>query len=117
MLLCIEVRCSLLMENDMEKPTLELSIDEQVQLAERMSEATERINRLTEAHPGMDDLAVSIDGSPEARNDYERLEQEADRARKQFDAGVSDKMALADHLRQLGKEEIAARVERMFELK
>jgi len=94
----------------------EPTIKEQVDLAKAICEANDRRNTLTEQYPDFDDLSVFVNSSPENRREYERLEQEANEAWKNFDKKVTNKDMLIKHLRETGEELLADRISKMFRL-
>jgi hypothetical protein len=122
-----EMRCNhVSMSERMEKSNAELPLEEQVVIAERLSQTTERLNRVD-----IDDAIVAVGDNPQFREDFEALEKQAAEDRQKLEAGVSNKKVLVERLRDLGrearrkgfeqealgKEEVAARIERMFGLK
>lgn len=103
-------------ENFEQKPEQELSIEEQVRLAEELRVVTNRRNVVESAYPDMDDLTVFLEGDPENRKEYDRLWQEYNDARKTFDEKVPEKLYLVKHLREIGKNDLANMIEQMFQL-
>ena len=99
-----------------EIPNPELSLDEQVRLAEELRQAVDRRNALESQYPELEDLSVFVNGSPENREEHDRLWREYDEARKLFDEKVINKLWLVKHLRETGKGELATMIESMFGL-
>lgn len=99
-----------------EIPEQELTLEQQVDLAQKLADANHRRDRLFDQYPDFDDLTVFADGSPENRKLLEDLEREAAEARKVFDEKVVNKLWLVKHLRETNKDELAKMIESMFGL-
>ncbi len=97
-------------------PNQELTLEEQVNLAEELRRAVDQRNVLESNYPDWDDLIVFVDSDPENRKEYERLWRESNEARKIFDEKVANKLWLAKHLREIGKDGLADMIESMFGL-
>jgi len=105
-------------EDNMEgTPEHELSIEEQTNLAQELSEANSNRNALLEQYPDWDDLIVFVNGSHENRKHYEELEKAANEAREKLNVNVADKSALVGHLRETGENELADEIAGMFGVK
>ena len=100
----------------MEEQEQEPTIKEQVDLAKALCEANDRRNTFTKPYPDFDDLSVFVNSSAENREEYERLEREANEAWGRFDKKVTNKDMLIKHLREAGEEQLADRISKMFSL-
>ena len=94
----------------------QLTIEQQVDLAQELADANRRRDRVFGQYPDLDDLTVFADGSPENRKLLEDLEREAAEARKKFDEKVPEKLWLVKHLREVDKGDLANMIETMFGL-
>lgn len=95
----------------------ELSLEQQVLLAQTLSEAVDARNNFTAGFGGFDDFADVHQHVGDNRAQYDALDKAASDARKELDEKVSDKKALVEHLRSIGENELAAKIGRMFQVK
>ena len=97
-------------------PNSELTLGEQIDLAEKLKDAVDERNAIDSQYPDWDDLIVFVDSDPENRKEYERLWRESNEARKIFDEKVANKLELVKRLREIGNDRLASMIESMFGL-
>ena len=93
------------------------SLEEQVDLAQALSDAVDVRNDFIQRMGGFDDFADVHQYVDDNRARYDELEAVFSEARKKFDEAVMDKKALTVHLRQQGQTELADRIKSMFSVR
>ena len=93
----------------------ELSFESKLALAKALTEANDRREDYPVMHGGdFDTFAESFANLPEYREPYDKLCDEAEKLRKEFDEKVSDKKEFVLKLKEAGEIDIAERIGKMF---
>lgn len=93
---------------------LELSFEEQLNLANTLYIAVEDRNMFIKGQGGFDTFAEAGQYMPGMSESYERMEKAVSEARRDFDEKVPDKKVFVDKLIENGSYQLADRIGKMF---
>lgn len=100
-------------ENQQEQ---EPTFEQQLELAKALSNAVDERNDFIKRQGGFDTFAEVGQYVWDARDSYDKMEENVSKTRQEFDKKVIDKKEFVNKLINIGENKLADRISKMFDL-